>query len=74
MKSKFVIVSDIETYEKSDQIEWEILNCLGIWTLEGRIEAERENKLWEKVEKYLGTKIKSLTYEDNKPHALTAFK
>ena len=74
MKSKFVIVSDIETYEKSDEIEWEILNCLGIWTLEGRNEAERENKLWEKVEKYLGTKIKSLTYEDNKPHALTAFK
>ena len=74
MKSKFVIVSDIETYEKSDQIEWEILNCLGIWTLEGRNVAERENKLWEKVEEYLGTKIKSLTYEDNKPHALTAFK
>mgnify|MGYP000072842579 FL=1 len=74
MKSKFVIVSDIETYEKSDQIEWEILNCLGIWTLEGRNEAERENKLWNKVEEYLGTKIKSLTYEDNKPHALTAFK
>ena len=74
MKSKFVIVSDIESYEKSDLIEWEILNCLGIWTLEGRNEAERENKLWEKVEKYLGTKIKSLTYEDNKPHALTAFK
>ena len=73
MKSKFVIVSDIETYEKSDQIEWEILNCLGIWTLEGRNEAERENKLWNKVEEYLGTKIKSLTYEDNKPHALTAF-
>ena len=74
MKSKFVIVSDIETYEKSDQIEWEILNCLGIWTLEGRNEAERENKLWNKVEEYLGTKIKSLTYEDNRPHALTAFK
>ena len=73
MKSKFVIVSDIETYEKSDQIEWEILNCLGIWTLEGRNEAERENKLWNKVEEYLGTKIKSLTYEDNKPHALTAY-
>ncbi len=73
MKSKFVIVSDIETYEKSDQIEWEILNCLGIWTLEGRNEAERENKLWNKVEEYLGTKIKSLTYEDNKPHALTSY-
>ena len=73
MKNKFYIVSDIETYEKSDQLEWEILNCLGIWTVEGRSEADRENKLWEKVEEYLGTKVKSLEYEDNKPHALTAF-
>ena len=31
MKNKFYIVTDIETHEKSDQIEWEILNCLGIW-------------------------------------------
>tara|TARA_B100000886_G_C20249452_1_gene418107 strand:+ start:290 stop:514 length:225 start_codon:yes stop_codon:yes gene_type:complete len=73
MKNKFYIVSDIETYEKSDQLEWEILNCLGIWTVEGRSEADRENKLWGKVEEYLGTKVKSLEYEDNKPHALTAF-
>ena len=73
MKNKFYIVTDIETHDL-DQDHEEILNCLGIWTLEGRNEAERENKLWEKVEKYLGTKIKSLTYEDNKPHALTAFK
>ena len=29
MKNKFYIVTDIETHEKSDQIEWEILNCLG---------------------------------------------
>ena len=74
MKNKFYIVTDIETHEKSSQIEWEILNCLGIWTLEGKNEAERENKLWNKVEEYLGTKIKSRTYEDNRPHALTAFK
>ena len=74
MKNKFYIVTDIETHEKSDQIEWEILNCLGIWTVEGRNEADREVKLWEKVEEYLGTKLASLTYEHNKPHALTAFK
>ena len=35
MKNKFYIVTDIETHEKSDQIEWEILNCLGIWSIEG---------------------------------------
>ena len=74
MKNKFYIVTDIETHEKSDQIEWEILNCYGIWTSEGRTEDERINNLWEKVEEYLGTKLASLTYEHNRPHALTAFK
>ena len=37
MKNKFYIVTDIETHEKSDQIEWEILNCLGIWSIEGTV-------------------------------------
>ena len=73
MKNKFYIVTDIETHEKSSQIEWEILNCLGIWSIEGRNEAERENELLRMVEEYLGTKVKSLEYEDNKPHALTSY-
>ena len=73
MKNKFYIVSNIETYAKSSQIEWEILNCLGIWDISGRNEADREVKLWEKVEEYLGTKLASLTYENNKPHALTSY-
>ena len=73
MKNKFYIVTEIETHEKSSQIEWEILNCLGIWTVEGKNEADREVKLWEKVEEYLGTKLASLTYEHNKPHALTSY-
>ena len=29
MKNKFYIVTDIETHEKSDQIEWEILTVWG---------------------------------------------
>ena len=73
MKNKFYIVTEIETHEKSSQIEWEILNCLGIWNIEGRNEADREVKLWEKVEEYLGTKLSSLTYEHNRPHALTSY-
>ena len=73
MKNKFYIVTDIETHDL-DQDHEEILNCLGIWTVEGKNEADREVKLWEKVEEYLGTKLASLTYEHNKPHALTAFK
>ena len=72
MKNKFYIVTDIETHDL-DQDHEEILNCLGIWTVEGQNEADREVKLWEKVEEYLGTKLASLTYENNKPHALTAY-
>ena len=73
MRSKSYIVTHIETQEKSDQIEWEILNCLGIWNIEGESEYSRELKLWEMVEEYLGTKLASLSYENNKPHALTAY-
>ena len=72
MKNKFYIVTDIETHDL-DQDQEEILNCLGIWNIEGRNEADREVKLWEKVEEYLGTKLASLTYENNKPHALTSY-
>ena len=72
MKNKFYIVTDIETHDL-DQDHEEILNCLGIWTSEGRTEDERINNLWEKVEEYLGTKLASLTYEHNRPHALTSY-
>ena len=72
MKNKFYIVTDIETHDL-DQDHEEILNCLGIWTVEGKNEADREVKLWEQVEEYLGTKLASLTYEHNKPHALTSY-
>ena len=72
MKNKFYIVTDIETHDL-DQDHEEILNCLGIWTVEGKNEADREVKLWEQGEEYLGTKLASLTYEHNKPHALTSY-
>ena len=70
---KFYIVTHVETYERSEEIDFLVQNCLGIWTGSGRTEAERENILWARIEKYLGTKLKSLEYEDNKPHALTSY-
>ena len=73
MRSKSYIVTHIETQETSDQIEWEILNCLGIWNVEGMSKYSREVKLWEMVEEYLGTKLKSLEFESNRPHALTSY-
>ena len=73
MKHKFYIVTHVETYERSEEIDFKFHSCLGVWGVKGRSEADRENKLWAKVEEYFGTKVKSLEFEDNKPHALTAF-
>tara|TARA_R100000353_G_scaffold107281_1_gene77153 strand:+ start:112 stop:339 length:228 start_codon:yes stop_codon:yes gene_type:complete len=70
---KFYIVTHVETYERSEEIDFLVQNCLGIWTGSGRTEGERKNILWARIEKYLGTKLKSLEYEDNKPHALTSY-
>ena len=72
-KRKFYIVTHVETYERSEEIDFLIENCYGVWTGSGRTEEERENILWARIEKYLGTKLKSLEFEDNKPHALTSF-
>ena len=71
--NKSYIITNIETHEKSDQIDWEILNCLGIWNVEGMRKYSSEVKLWEMVEEYLGTKLKSLEFESNRPHALTSY-
>ena len=78
--NKHYIVTHIDydtKFKSEDEIadlDFKMVNALGIWNIEGRNEADREVKLWEKVEEYLGTKLASLTYEHNKPHALTAFK
>ena len=72
MKNKFYIVTDIETHDL-DQDHEEILNCLGIWTSEGRTEDERINNLWEKVQDYMGVYLTSLEYCNNRPHTLTSF-
>ena len=72
-KRKFYIVTHVETYERSEEIDSLIESCYGVWTGSGKTEGERENILWARIEKYLGTKLKSLEFEDNKPHALTSF-
>ena len=72
-KRKFYIVTHVETYERSEEIDFLFENCYGVWTGSGRTEEERENILWLRIEKYLGTKLKSLEFEDNKPHALTSY-
>ena len=77
---KFYIVTniDFDTKFKSESeledLNFKRDNVYGVWGAEGRTEDERQNNLWEKVQDYMGVYLKSLEFENNKPHALTAFK
>ena len=78
--NKFYIVEEIgfDTKFKTDdeikELEWESDNGLGVWTAEGKTEDERISKLFDKVQDYMGVYLCSLSYCNNRPHALTAFK
>ena len=77
--NKHYIVTHIDydtKFKSEDEIadlNFKMVNALGIWCAYGKEEHERINCLWEKVEQYMGTRLKSLEYEKNRPHALTSF-
>ena len=79
-RNKKYIVEDIgfDTKFKTDDeikdLEWKSLNGLGVWDARGRNEDERQNDLFNKVQDYMGVYLTSLSYCNNRPHALTAFK
>ena len=79
-RNKKYIVEDIrfdskfKTDDEIKDLEFKSLNGLGVWDARGRNEDERINDLWEKVQNYMGVYLTSLSYCNNRPHPLTAFK
>ena len=65
-----VDLSHIDTYESLDEdIQFKIENGLGLWT------SKDDSELWEDVKNYIQPyTLKSVEYEKNRPHSLTAFK
>ena len=78
--NKFYIVEEIgfdpkfKTEKEIEDLKWKSDNGLGVWSAEGKTEDERISKLFDKVQNYMGVYLTSLSYENNRPHALTAFK
>ena len=64
------LVTDIQVYEKLDEdIQFQINNGLGLWS------SKNDADLWEDVRKYiLPYTLKSVEFEKNRPHSLTAYK
>ena len=77
---KFYIVENLEfdpkfkTEKEIEDLKWKSDNGLGVWSAEGKTEDERISKLFDKVQDYMGVYLTALSYCNNRPHPLTAFK
>ena len=64
------LVTNIDVYEQLDEdIQFQINDGLGIWT------SKNDADLWEDVRRYVFPyTLKSIEFENNRPHPLTSFK
>ena len=80
LMNKKYIVENLEfdpKFKNAKEIEdlkFKVQNAIGIWDIEGKTEYERVSKLFDEVQNYMGVYLTSLSYCNNRPHALTAFK
>ena len=56
-----------------EDLKFKVQNEIGIWDIEGKTEDERLSKLFDKVQDYMGVYLTSLSYCNNRPHALTSY-
>ena len=57
-----------------EDLQFKVQNAIGIWDIEGKTEDERISNLFDKVQDYMGVYLTELSYCNNRPHPLTAFK
>ena len=78
--NKFYIVENLEfdpkfkTEKEIEDLKFKRDQAIGIWDIEGKTEDERVSKLFDKVQDYMVVYLCSLSFCENRPHALTAFK
>ena len=79
MNKHYIVTSiDFDCKFKNDKeiedLKFKRDQAIGVWSVEASTEDERISKLFDKVQNYMGVYLTSLSYENNRPHALTAFK
>ena len=79
-RNKKYIVEDFEfdtkfkNEKEIEDLKWKKDQAIGVWSSVGKTEDERINDLFNKVQDYMGVYLCSLSFCENRPHALTAFK
>ena len=79
MNKKFIVENlefdpKFKNAKEIEDLKFKRDQAIGLWGAEGKTEDERVSKLFDKVQNYMGVYLTSLSYENNRPHALTAFK
>ena len=79
MNKKFIVENlefdpKFKNAKEIEDLKFKVQNAIGIWDIEGKTEDERVSKLFDRVQDYMGVYLCSLSFCENRPHALTSFK
>ena len=80
LMNKFYIVENLEfdpkfkTEKEIEDLKFKRDQAIGIWDIEGKTDDDLVAKLFDEVQNYMGVYLTSLSYCNNRPHPLTAFK
>ena len=78
MNKKFIVTNiefdpKFKNAKEIEDLKFKVQNAIGIWDVEGKTEDDYVSKLFDEVQNYMGVYLTSLSYENNKPHALTSY-
>ncbi len=79
MNKKYIVENlefdkKFKTEKEIEDLNFKRVNAIGIWDIEGKTDDDLVAKLFDEVQNYMGVYLCSLSYCENRPHALTAFK
>ena len=79
MNKKFIVENlefdkKFKTEKEIEDLNFKRDSAIGIWDIEGKTDDDLVAKLFDEVQNYMGVYLCSLSYCNNRPHALTSFK
>ena len=79
MNKKFIVTNiefdpKFKNAKEIEDLKFKRDQAIGIWDIEGKTDDDLVAKLFDEVQNYMGVYLCSLSYYNNRPHPLTAFK
>ena len=79
MNKKYIVEylefdTKFKTEQEIEDLKFKRDQAIGVWDIEGKTDDDLVAKLFDEVQNYMGVYLTSLSYCNNRPHALTSFK